>query len=354
LTLSPNIEDRTLDPAQNSPLKVQFKWIDRIEVVDDLTFRIITKDPYPLVLQKLNTVFVFDPAHTKEKGDTYVASHPMGTGPYKFVEWKKDDRIVMTINENYWKAGVPKTKKTTIRVIPELSSRLAELMAGGVDVALDITPGQIGTLESNPKLAPLVFPVLRLNFYQFDSMGNAGKSPVNDVRVRRAICHAIDRDAIIKHVLKGMATPINAPGDPHHWGYDSTTKGYEYNPEKAKALLKEAGYPDGFSIDIWQLVESQNLPNQAAVSYLDQVGIKATIKDYRGNVGQWVKVLYAGKMTGISNGQWGSYNIFDMSTILTPFFAEGSLRNYSGDAELAKWIEESQQHTGQRCPFGPF
>ena len=341
------IEDRILNDAQKSPLKVQFKWIDRVEVVDDLTFRIITKDPYPLVLQKLNTVFIFDPAYTKEKGDKYVASHPMGTGPYKFVEWKKGDRIVMTINENYWKSGTPKTKKATIRVIPEISTRLAELMAGGIDVALDITPDQIGTIQSNPKVAPYVFPVLRPNFYQFDSMGKSGKSPVNDVRVRRAIWHAIDREAIIKHVLKGMATPINAPGDPRHWGYDTTIKGYEYSPEKAKALLKEAGYPDGFDIDIWQLVESQNLPNQAAMSYLAKVGIKATIKDYRGNVGQWVKVLYAGKMTGISNGQWGSYNIFDMSAILTPYFTKDSLRNYSGDAELGQWIEEANSTLDQ-------
>ena len=83
------VEDRILDPAQKSPLKVQFKWIDRVEVVDDLTFRIHTKAPFPLVLQKLNTLFIYDPAYTREKGDEYVAEHPMGSGPYKFVEWKK-------------------------------------------------------------------------------------------------------------------------------------------------------------------------------------------------------------------------------------------------------------------------
>ena len=114
------IEDRILDPAQKSPLFVQFKWIDRVKVVDDLTFQIITKAPFPLVLEKLNTVFIYDPVYTQEKGDLYVAENPMGTGPYKFVEWKKGDRVVMTINENYWKPDTPKTKNATIRVIPEI------------------------------------------------------------------------------------------------------------------------------------------------------------------------------------------------------------------------------------------
>jgi peptide/nickel transport system substrate-binding protein len=336
------IEDRILDPAQKSPLKVQFKWIDRVEVVDELTFRIHTAAPFPLVLQKLNTVFIYDPAYTKEKGDQHVAEHPMGSGPYKFVEWKKSDRVVMTANENYWKQGVPGIKNATVRIIPEISTRLAELMAGGIDVALDMTPDQMGTVKSNPKVTMYSFPVLRPNFWQFDAMGRAGENPVNDVRVRRAIWHAIDRQAIITHILKGMAAPINAPGDPHHWAYDHTIKGYDYNPEKAKQLLKEAGYPDGFEIDLWQYVESQNIPNQAAMDYLSKVGIKVNLKDYRGNVGQMVKIIFAGKITGIGNYQWGSYNIFDMDAILTPHFDIDAPRNYCGDKELSQWLDEAR------------
>lgn len=341
------IMDRILDPAQKSPVAVQYKWVDRVEVVDNLTFRIITKAPNPLVLEMLNTVFVLDPAYTKTKGDAFVTENPMGTGPYKFVEWKKDDRLVMTVNENYWKAGVPKIKKVTIRLIPEISTRLAELVAGGIDVALDLTPDELGTFKSYPTVVPYSFPVLRPNVYQFDSMALAGKTPVTDIRVRQAIWHAIDRQAIIKHVLNGMATPIDAPGDPLHWGYDTTIKGLEYNPEKAKALLKEAGYPDGFSIDLWELVDSQHLANQAAMDYLSKVGIKVDLKDYRGNIGQFVKILYSHKMTGIANLQWGSFNIFDMDAMLTPHFDLEGPRNYSMDKELSEWLDQARSTLDQ-------
>lgn len=341
------IEDRILDPAQKSRQRGNFKWIKEVEVVDNLTFRVITKKPYPLVVERFNTLFVYDPIWTKAKGDRYVSEHMMGTGPYKFVSWKKGIKLVLIANENYWKNGVPKIKNLITRPIPEMSTRMAELISGGVDVALNIDPDQVDIIERNPKTRIVETPILRINFWQFDGSARASKTPLTDVRVRRAIWHAIDREAIIKNVLKGHADILNTPVSPMQFGFDPSIKGYEYNPGKAKSLLKEAGYDKGFNVDIWQFWVTQNESNQAAMGYLAKLGITLNIKDYRGNVGQMITLRNAGKMTGVGNFSWGSFNIFDADAILPAWFLSDSTKCYNPDPKVEKWLIEARRTLDQ-------
>ena len=336
------IMDRVLAEEAKSPQRGNFKWIQDVEVVDDLTFRIKTVKPYPLVLERLNVLFVYDPVESKAKGDAYIAENPMGTGPYKFVKWDRGSQLIMVKNPDYWIKGIPKIDNIVVKILPEMSTRVAELISGGLDVASDFEPDQWDIMKKAKNVTPMDIPILRINFWQFDGDGKAGKTPLTDKRVRQAIWHAIDREAILKTVMRGFADSLDAPMNPLQFGFDPTVKGYEYNPEKAKALLKEAGYADGLTVKLWQYMGYQNHPNQAAMGYLQQVGIKVDLQDYRGNIGQLIKLRNSGKMEGIGNFSWGSYNIFDADAILAGWFMTSENKCYNTDEELDKWLNEAR------------
>jgi len=333
------IMEGILNPERKSTKAGHFKWVDRIEVLDELTFRIITKSPYPLVLDRLYNLYVYDPISTKANGFASLSETPMGSGPYKFVKWTRGSELVMTRNSQYWKKGVAQIETIKIRIIPEPSTRLAELLNGGIHFTTNLPNDMIDPLRKSDKIEPLVADTAEINFWQFDTIGRAAKSPVSDKRVRRAIWHAIDRQAIVKNILRDLGTVVDSPVNPLMFGYDPAVKGYEYNPEKAKALLKEAGFENGFEIDLWQYVTHQNYPNQAAIGNLNQVGIRVNLKDYIGNIGQMVKLRDTGKITGIGNFEWITA-ILDADVTLSSWFGPGP-KNYSGDAELAKWAEEA-------------
>ena len=336
------IEDRILDPEIKSPRLPNFKWVKSVEVVNDHKFIIHTHQPYALALERLNTLYILDPKWGKENTFEYSQEHAMGSGPYQWVSWTKGTKVELVRNENYWMKGVPEIKNVTIKIVPEASTRLAELFSGGVDVAMNLLLDQVPGFEKQPNYEVLNFPIIRIDFWQFDSMGRASDTPVKDVRVRRAIAHAINRKKIVEKLVRTEGYWIDAPMSAYHFGFDKELKGYESDPEKAKALLKEAGYPDGFEIDLWQYSDHQNLPNQAAMEMLNKVGIKVNLKSYIGNSQQMAKLRRSGKVTGIGNYHWGSYNIFDADAILFPFFDVTSSSNYAGDEELSKWLTEAR------------
>jgi len=349
------LEERILDPAQKSPTAVGWKWVKKVEVVDDLTFRVITHNPYPLTLERMNVLFPFDPKWTKEmvakNGEAYLARNAMGTGPFKFVKFIEGDRIELVKNEHYWKEGWPKFSKMTIRFIPESVTRLSELISGGIDDAQNILPDQANTVNQSGKARMTEVPILRLYFWQFDGDGRAPGTPpaLKDVRVRRAIWHAIDREAIIKNILGGHADLVNIPVSPKQFAADTTIKGYNYDPEKAKALLKEAGYEKGFTLNLWTIAAMYKQTNEAAVGYLEKVGIKGVIKDYVGRYGEVSKLCQTGKTEGVYTVSWGSYNIFDPDAILAEFFMtpEGPYV-YNNDKEVNAWLHEARQTLDQK------
>ncbi|MCP5155783.1 MAG: hypothetical protein H6983_16560 [Ectothiorhodospiraceae bacterium] len=336
------VHERILDPEKKSPSLGNYKWIKEVEVVDDLTFRIHTHQPYALALERMNTLFIMDPKSSQERTFQQVQEQPIGTGPYRFVEWVKGAKIVLTRNESYWMDGIPAIKDVTVKIVPEASTRLAELFSGGVDVSLNLLEDQVPSFAQHADYEVLNFPIIRVDFWMFDARGRASKTPLEDVRVRRAVAHAVDRSKIVKGLVKDGGYELDAPMSPYHFGYDSTVKGLEYDPKKAKALLAEAGYPDGFEMDLWQYADHQNLPNQAAMQMLGKVGIKVNLKDYRGNSQQMGKLRRGGKITGVGNFNWGSYNIFDADAILHPFFDKEASNNYAGDDELSQWLNEAR------------
>jgi peptide/nickel transport system substrate-binding protein len=328
----------------------KWKWVDKIEVVDDLRFRIVTKEPYPLVLEQLYALFPWDPKWTKDviakHGLSYLAEHAMGTGPFKVVKYKEGDRLELVRNDNYWKTEYPKFKKMTVRLIPEISTRIAELLSGGIHVAEKIQPDQINVIKKSDIARVIETPILRYAFWSFDNDGRAGEKskPVTDVRVRKAIWHAIDREAIVDNVIGGHAMYTNIPINPVAFGADPSIPGLEYDPEKAKALLKEAGYENGFTLPLWHTVDLVKRASEAACGYLSKVGIECEHHDYVGRYGQMAKSWKSGKCYGAVTLDWGSYNVFDADGIWSYFFMqpEGAF-TYTSDKELDGWLRAARQ-----------
>ncbi|MCK9906025.1 ABC transporter substrate-binding protein, partial [Frankia sp. Cpl3] len=156
-----------------------------------------------------------------EVGDKGFADKPVGTGPYKFVEWVKGDKIVLEANPTYFK-GAPKISKVTFRVIPEVATQIAELQSGGVDIVRMVPPDMLAQLEGNSQIAVASTPLLRVYYLAFDTK----KKPFDDVRVRQAMNYAVDVETIIKKVLGDKAVRTPAGLNPNHFGFDASVAPY--------------------------------------------------------------------------------------------------------------------------------
>ena len=349
------IMERILDPAQKCPQAGGWKWVKDVEVVDDVTFKVITHKPYPLVVQRFNVLFPYDPVWTKEmeakNGRAYIARHAMGTGPFKFSKFVEGEKLELVRNENYWKKGVPAYKKMTMRFIPEMSTRAAELVSGGIDDAVYMGTDLVPMLEKNKKLTVKEVPILRIFFWQFDNMGRSPKTPkaLTDPRVRRAIWHAIDRKAIVDHVLAGHATFIHTPINPIAFGADPSMPDLGYDLEKAKTLMKEAGHEKGFTTSAWVVAAEYAKATEAAAGYLEKINIKLDIKPYIGRYGEFAKIWKAGKADGIATMGWGSYNIFDADALWAYFFMIPEAPfNYTQDKMLSDKLHAARSTLDQK------
>lgn len=216
------------------------------KVVDDYTFEMKLTEPFGPILNHLAhpvMAIVNEKAYT-EAGDQ-VSQNPVGTGPYKFVSWASGDRIDLTANENYW-GEAPKIKNVVWRVIPEIATRSIEVEAGSVDIAIDIQASELDRLEANPEVGVFKHEASSINFMCF----NTQKAPFDNVKVRQAINMAINKDAIYQVVYQGTGTIARAPMSSVVWAFNDQLEPAPYDVEAAKALLAEAGYPDGFKMTI--------------------------------------------------------------------------------------------------------
>jgi len=217
--------------------------ITGVEIVDDYTIDILTDAPFGPLLRVMSMRYlgIVSPAAVEKYGEEY-GRHPSGTGPFKFVEWRTNDRIVLEANEDYWQ-GRPALDKVVFRVIPEESSRMASLRTGEVDLVMKPSPAELPAFAGDSDFAVYETPGLSVFFIAF----NLDYPPMDDIRVRHAIAHAIDRESIMEHVLEGAAAPastsILAPGVFGFYGQDIDQQ-YPYDKKKAIELLSEAGWID--------------------------------------------------------------------------------------------------------------
>lgn len=243
-------------------------FVDRVEVVDDFTVDIITQEPFAAFMTRLVLWHMTDEEYFNEVGEEGFLESPVGTGPYKFVEWVKDERVVLEANEEYWR-GAPQIKTVIFIPIPETATRLVALEAGEVDIVTDVPPEYIDQPAEGVQISSV--PGTRAFYLGM----NVNVEPFNDIRVRQAMNYAIDVDSIIEFILNGLARPIDNPLLPEAFGYTATPV-YHYDPEKAMSLLAEAGYPDGFEMEIDAYPALKEIA-EALAGQLSAVGIDATV-----------------------------------------------------------------------------
>lgn len=218
---------------------------------------------------------------TKKGKQEQLGRYPVGTGPFSFVKWIKDDRIIFKANKKYWD-GRPYVNTLIFKVITNNSVRAAELKAGQIHIMDFPNPAEVTDLEANPKIKLVKQEGLNVGWLAF----NNERKPFDNVLVRRAIRHAINTEGIVKAVYAGLGKVAVNPIPPTMWSYNKNLKGYDYNPEKAKKLLAEAGFANGFETNIWAMpVARPYNPNgrkvaEAMQADLAKVGIKVKIISY--------------------------------------------------------------------------
>lgn len=237
--------DRILDPQMKAPSFAQFTAIKSVTVVAPYVVHVETKEPYPVLPAVLAELWIVPPKYTQENGSAYLAKHPVGSGPFRFVRWLKDESIELEANKDYWK-GPRKFDRLFFLPIPERGTRVAMLKTGEVDVVGDIPPFMVDNLKSDKDIEIITALGARAYFLGINTMAD---SPLKDPKVRQALAYAIDVEGIIANTLDGYGARLASFLTPRHFGYNPALKPYPYDPEKARKLLAEAGYPNGFRVD---------------------------------------------------------------------------------------------------------
>ncbi|MFB3818134.1 MAG: ABC transporter substrate-binding protein [Candidatus Methylomirabilales bacterium] len=224
--------------------------ITKVEAVNPTTVKITLKTPQGPFLNNLG-MFVFDIASPKavEKHGLAFTKNPVGTGPFRFVEWKVGQEVVLEANKDYWdKANAPKVQRVVIRNIKDNAQRLAALKAGEIHGLEGLNPDDVKVVRADPNLQLLLRPANTTGYVAF----NYKVKELKDGRVRQAFAHAINKKAIVDALYGGTGMVATQFQPPALWGHNKELKDYEYNPERAKQLLRDAGFPQGLKEITWE------------------------------------------------------------------------------------------------------
>jgi peptide/nickel transport system substrate-binding protein len=283
--------DRQKDPKHPGHTGTYEYWLNffdpvvkRVEAPNATTVVITLNAPDATFLSNmaLFSMGIVSPAAIAKWGKDIVR-HPVGTGPFRFVTWVPTQKIILDANPDYW-GGRPKLDKLVFKPIPENSVRLLELENGSISGMSGINPDDVARIQRHPALSLRTGPGMNVGYMAL----NMTKKPLDDVRVRRAIAHAIDKQAMVKAFFAGGTLGMAAknPLPPSVWGYNDAVKDYTYDPAEAKRLLKEAGLPNGFKLTLWALpVARPYMPQgqrtaEAIQADLERVGIDVTITTF--------------------------------------------------------------------------
>jgi peptide/nickel transport system substrate-binding protein len=245
----------------------------------------------------------------------FGTTSPVGTGPWKFVEWKRDQLIRLEAFDQHWR-GKPPFKHLIFRAIPETATQVAEVKTGGVDIIRDVSADLVPDLKSHPQAYISSTPILRVHYVNLDMR----VAPFDKKGVRQAANYAIDKSAIIQKMMAGLGTQVATTVQPLAFGFDPEVKPYPFDPKKAKELLAQAGYPNGVDITLHSSSVAYRPVFEAMAEMLTEVGIRATPRMWDPGPA-WNKFLQAeGKATQGMYGTWGNYSVFDADAVLHPLY----------------------------------
>ena len=325
--------DRMLgEEGKKGPQQSNYTSIEKVVVVNPTTVDFVLKSPDPVLLTKLAGygAMIVPPKYIKEKGSQFFGMNPVGTGPFKFVEYKPKVSLSLERNAAYW-GGAPKLDQLVYRFIGEPATQAAELQAGRIDVANQIPLAMIETIKKDSKLGVVSVdgPVALALRY------NTQRGIMKDPQVRKALTMAVDRDAIIKTILLGNAKPIASFQGTLSFGNDPALKPLPFNPAQAKAMLQKAGVKPGTQIQLDFRGSDSNFREvaQAIAGYLQAVGITVALKPYEINV-LLNDIIPNGKTGEMWQNQWGGWTFDFDNTAYAMYYTKQRWNPYDDDAKL--------------------
>ncbi|GAA0346632.1 glutathione ABC transporter substrate-binding protein [Oceanobacillus oncorhynchi subsp. oncorhynchi] len=345
-----NIE-RILDPDVGSSQSAMFEMITNIEVVDEYTISIETDYPFaPLPAHLAHPVsgmvslgVIEEDYEAMEDGEdpgTIINANPIGTGYFLFDEWKTGEYVRLVKNEDYWD-GTALLDSVTFKVVPEDLTRIAELNTGDSHISTPLSPSDVGQVELTDGVS-----INQQSSVSFAYIGfNMDKEPFNDQRVRQAVSMAVEKEQIIDGIYDGYGIVANGPIPPDLEGHDENVQDLEYDIEKAKELLAEAGYEEGFSTTIWTNDDRERMDTATNVqAQLAEIGVDAEVEvlewgaylERTANGEQDMFVL--GWVTGTGDADYSVYPLFHSDSVGSP-----GNRTFTEDDELDSLIEEARQ-----------
>ncbi len=273
--------DRARDPANHLKRASLYAPIKSINLIDDFTVKITLNAPFGAFINNLaHPAFAISSPKAIAEFGKDLNRHPVGTGPYKFVSWETDT-LKVEKNEHYWKPGMPKIDTLTIKSNPENGSRLASLQAGESQFIYPMPPELVKVVEKNPNIDIVASRSIYARYVALNTM----RKPFSDIRVRQALNYAVDKKAFLKVVFNGYGVPLEAPLPSNLPGFSKQDTSYDYDPAKAKALLAEAGYPNGFEAPLWG---GNSTITQRGMQFLQQqfaaVGVKVSVEGLESGV----------------------------------------------------------------------
>ena len=276
--------------------------------VDDDSIEFKFKKPSASFLNSLAMVWngLVSPAAAEKYGKDY-RNHPVGSGPFVLREWRQRDQIILDANPDYW-GGKPKVDHLIFKELPDAQAAVLALKRGDIQILADLSTQSVPAVKSDPNITLLTQPGLAVSGVALP----VDTPPFTDKRVRQALNYAVDKDAINKALFAGLAVPMTSPLPQAQWSFDTSLKGYSYDPTKAKALLAEAGVKPGTPIELATYNSPRGYnpagPNLAIAiqGYLNKVGITANVK--QSEVGAYFTLVRSGKYTGMMMEGWTGDN----------------------------------------------
>ncbi len=324
---------RVVDPKISSAIgPTLLTIVDKVEVQDPATVRITTKAPTPFLLERIMRLWFVPPKESAEKGADWVSTHPVGTGPYRFVSWTPGQSVVLTRNDDYWGLR-PAYKDITFREVLESGAALAELIAGSADIVKLIPQDRFDFVNRSGKATVQVVESQAVVETALDQLGRGGPTPWTNRLVRQAANYAIDRESITKGLMGGRGRAVATAFAPLAFGHDAALKPYPHDPDQARRLLTEAGFPNGFDseIKVYPLgaFVDQNILVQALVADLAKAGIRLKITQVASaDIGALVQRGQAGPVFLRQNQAGGT---FDAALYLGLYTTGSALSYYRND-----------------------
>jgi peptide/nickel transport system substrate-binding protein len=342
--------ERMLDPKTHWPGAGALRLIKSVTVVDDSTVRFTTERPWPLMPRFLGYYgMIVPPGYLGQNGEEALVRHPVGTGPYRFVRWVKDDRVELVANPDFW-GGNPRISRVVFRAVPTESSRVAELLAGSVHLINLVPPELFSPIQTLSRTKLVLGRSLSVYFVIFNLVNIPQDRPLADRRVRQALNYAVNRQAILASIMHNVGTPVATTCTEVMLGCDASIPSFAYNPERARALLREAGHPNGFDFSINTTSGAYPADRDitlAVADQLNQVGVRTRV-----NVTEYGVQLRTVQDRKLAEDGWFTRftDFFGLSTIIPfrAFYSRGEWSQWRpGYAQFDQLMEAAETATDE-------